>query len=133
MNTEEGADAETNRSEEVQPEQKITMEGETEIGDILSDGYSDPAQIREFESITAHHQQLREEGVLFVSSGNEPFWSFRLTGEERGVFSVPEGRFESRVETEHPNGERENPGTIYHSDETELRVRGEEGDSHDTM
>src|SRR5690625_348841 len=62
MNSEEGADAETHRSEEVQPEQKITSEGETESGDTLSDGYPDPAQIPEFESITAHHQQLREEG-----------------------------------------------------------------------
>src|SRR5690625_3108064 len=133
MNTEEGADAETHRSEELQPEQKITSEGETESGDTLSDGYIDPAQIPEFESITAHHQQLREEGVLFVSSGNEPFWSFRLTGAERRVFSFPEGRFNGRVETEHPDGESEDPVTIYHSDEMELRVRVEEGRCQDTI
>lgn len=133
MNSEEGGDAEPTRPEVIHHEDETRNESEAESGDNLPNGFPDPAQIPEYESITAHHQTLREDGVLFVSSGNEPFWSFRLTGEKRGVFSIPEGRFETRVQTENPDGEKEHPVTIYHSDEMELRVRVEEGFCQDDM
>lgn len=50
----------------------------------------------EFQSILARHLELREEGVTFLASGNEPFWSFRVLEGDTLVYLEPDMELKSR-------------------------------------
>ncbi len=41
------------------------------------------------ESIRQHHIQLKEEGVRFVASGNEPFWNAKIDSNNTFIYSTP--------------------------------------------
>ncbi len=41
-------------------------------------------------SIRQHHAQLREEGIKFFATGNEPFWNIQIDPSNRIVFKTPE-------------------------------------------
>lgn len=44
----------------------------------------------EAESIRERHRELKNEGVKFIATGNEPFWSVRLLSNDSLTFSTPQ-------------------------------------------
>lgn len=107
----------------------------------LPGGFYDLRRVYEFDSISAHHQRLQESGVRFVSSGNEPFWSFRVTEEGLGQFSVPDSTIETRIHQQDPEQDSGSPDTMdpdhahdtLISHDTGLRAEIEKSFCQDTM
>lgn len=66
----------------------------------------------EMTSILNRHQQLREEGVLFSASGNEPFWNVRIHHGGEAVYRTPM-REESGTVTQTSS---DNGATLWHVD-----------------
>ncbi len=50
----------------------------------------DPEKSQEEMSIRQRHIELKEEGVTFVSNGNEPFWSVQILENDEIRFQTPE-------------------------------------------
>lgn len=50
----------------------------------------------EFQSILDRHLELRNEGVKFVGTGNEPFWNFNVLEGDTLVYTTPEMELKSR-------------------------------------
>jgi len=67
--------------------QKLDSDGNT-ITDEM-DSFSDLLLNREFQSILNRHRELRKQGVTFVASGNEPFWSYNILENQSLKFSAP--------------------------------------------
>jgi len=53
-------------------------------------------QNTEFQSILDRHLELREKGVKFVGTGNEPFWNFNVLVGDTLVYTTPEMELKSR-------------------------------------
>lgn len=72
----------------------------------------------EEESIRSRHAELRNEGVDFLASGNEPFWSVHLDFENELVFRTPETEesFPISIFTEETTDET----TTYQNDELSI-------------
>lgn len=80
-------------------------------------------KMHEFASVSEHFERLRDSGVRFFSSGNEPFWSFRVTGEEAGEYFTPEITIETPVNWESEETDSDPFAGQYISDEEDLRAR----------
>jgi len=48
---------------------------------------------QEETSIRQRHYQLKEEGITFVSNGNEPFWAVHINEEEEIIYQTPETKW----------------------------------------
>lgn len=57
-------------------------------GDLSEDYILHP--ISEFKSVRNHHQKLKNDGVIFSASGNEPFWSIRINSENQITYRTPD-------------------------------------------
>lgn len=90
-------------------------------------------KMQEFDSVSEHFERLRDSGVRFFSSGNEPFWSFRVTGEDAGEFSTPEITIETPVHWESEEADSDPSTGTFISGEEELRVRVEGNLCQDSM
>ena len=86
----------------------------------------------EFQSILDRHRELREEGVTFLASGNEPFWSFRILEGDTLVYLKPDFEMKSRsLEIIQKESGRE-----YRADfgsEQEIEIKTEREFCQDTM
>jgi len=47
-------------------------------------------RLHEATSIRRHHNQLKEDGVTFFATGNEPFWNIRIIDGETMAYADPE-------------------------------------------
>lgn len=72
----------------------LKMDGDQIDGD-LADNYI-LERNTEFQSILNRHRELREDGVTFLASGNEPFWSFRILEGDTLVYLKPDFEMKSR-------------------------------------
>lgn len=119
----------------------LRIEGDRLVG--LEPGSADPgkeeqgsyelSRSQEFDSVSQHFRRLESDGVRFFSSGNEPFWSFRITGEDDGSFSTPEQTTETRVVLDE---QQESAGKTIHfyiSEEIDFGVRIENEPCQDSM
>jgi uncharacterized membrane protein len=67
------------------------IEGTLEENYVLA--YSEmETQIRRF------HEELRQRGFKFIASGNEPFWSIRVTNKDVVIYQTPEIRKSGSLE-----------------------------------
>ena len=77
----------------------------------------------EQESIRSQHSELREDGVDFLASGNEPFWSVHINFDGQLLYKTPGS------EKPYPFGEFEeiveNQNTIYNADEMRITITPE--------
>jgi len=77
----------------------------------------------EQESIRSQHSELREDGVDFLASGNEPFWSVHINFDGQLLYKTPGS------ETPYPFSEFEeiveNQNTIYNADEMRITITPE--------
>ncbi len=78
---------------------------------------------QEEESIRSRHSELREEGIDFLASGNEPFWSIHANFDDQLLYRTPESeksfpfnQFEETVE---------DMKTIYSGDEMQFTISPE--------
>ncbi|MCC5940247.1 MAG: hypothetical protein JJU37_01795 [Balneolaceae bacterium] len=53
--------------------------------------------VSEFSSIINHQHRLREDGVQFIASGNEPFWSVQIDNENNISFRTPDTDISGRI------------------------------------
>ena len=78
---------------------------------------------QEQESIRSQHSELREDGVDFLASGNEPFWSVHINFDGQLLYKTPGS------ETPYPFSEFEeiveNQNTIYNADEMRITITPE--------
>jgi len=78
---------------------------------------------QEQESIRRSHSELREDGVDFLASGNEPFWSVHINFDGQLLYKTPGS------ETPYPFSEFEeiveNQNTIYNADEMRITITPE--------
>ncbi|MEX0904588.1 MAG: copper resistance protein NlpE N-terminal domain-containing protein [Balneolaceae bacterium] len=65
----------------------LTTEQQQVTGD--SAGYYRLERIMSEESIRARYAEFREEGIDFIASGNEPFWSVRINTEISLLYITP--------------------------------------------
>lgn len=93
----------------------------------------DLSKVHEFDSVSEHYQKMQSSGVQFFSSGNEPFWSFRVTGEVEGEFSTPESTIKTDVTWEAADDDSDKTTGYFISDERELSVRIDNVFCQDTM
>ncbi len=64
-------------------------QGEGKITGDLEDKYRlEP--VADYQSVKEHHNRLRDEGVEFIASGNEPFWSVRISNDEKLTYTTPD-------------------------------------------
>lgn len=74
----------------------------------------------EQESIRIRHLELRDEGIDFLASGNEPFWSVHINFDGRLLYQTPGS------EMPHPFSEfeesKEVQKTTYSSDEMQIAI-----------
>jgi len=77
----------------------------------------------EQESIRSQHSELREDGVDFLASGNEPFWSVHINFDGQLLYKTPGS------EKPYPFSEFEeiveNQNTIYNADEMRITITPE--------
>ena len=75
---------------------------------------------QEQESIRSQHSELREDGVDFLASGNEPFWSVHINFDGQLLYKTPGS------ETPYPFSEfdeiEENQKTVYSAEEMQISV-----------
>jgi len=64
-------------------------QSEEQISGDLADNYR-LAEVSEFMSIKEHHQKLGEDGIEFTASGNEPFWSVRISRDRELNYQTPD-------------------------------------------
>jgi uncharacterized membrane protein len=85
----------------------------------------------EAESIRERHRELKNMGVDFIATGNEPFWSVRLLTNDTLTFSTPQSSNTLSIKS------RENAGNlqVYHAenDERSLTMTIEEKYCRDSM
>ncbi|MEX2456048.1 MAG: copper resistance protein NlpE N-terminal domain-containing protein [Balneolaceae bacterium] len=78
-------------------EQLILLDTEgSKITGELADNYV-LEKSQEETSIRQHHNRLNEEGVTFVSNGNEPFWSVQIFEENKLKFQTPEANWTASI------------------------------------
>lgn len=46
--------------------------------------------VSDYHSIAEHHERLKNQGVEFIASGNEPFWSVQIHTNNSITFTTPE-------------------------------------------
>ena len=63
----------------------------------LPDGFT-IYTISEYTSILNHHSNLREEGVQFTASGNEPFWTIQIDRNNNAVLTTPGFEINTTIE-----------------------------------
>jgi len=75
---------------------------------------------QEQESIRSQHSELREDGVDFLASGNEPFWSVHINFDGQLLYKTPGS------ETPYPFSDfdeiEENQKTVYSAEEMQISV-----------
>lgn len=79
-------------------DEQLTMldtEGNKITGE-LADNYI-LTKSHEETSIRQRHNQLKEEGVTFVSNGNEPFWSVQINEDDEIKFQTPESNWTAPI------------------------------------
>lgn len=52
---------------------------------------------REESSIRKQHRDLKEEGVEFLASGNEPFWNVQIMEHDSVTFQTPEAEYSAKL------------------------------------
>lgn len=67
------------------------IEGDLEENYVLT--YSDMEN-----QIRKRHQEFRQKGFIFIASGNEPFWSVRVTNKDYVIYNTPEIRKSGSLE-----------------------------------
>lgn len=72
----------------------------------------------EEESIRSHHAELRNEGVDFIASGNEPFWNVQIYSNDKLIYKTPET--ERSFPISELSKEVNDETTTYRSDEFNL-------------
>ena len=84
---------------------------------------------QEQESIRSRHSELQDEGINFLASGNEPFWSVHINFDGQLLYKTPGS------ETPYPFSEFEeiveNQSTIYSADKMQITITA--GYCRDTM
>ena len=84
---------------------------------------------QEQESIRSRHSELQDEGINFLASGNEPFWSVHINFDGQLLYKTPGS------ETPYPFSEFEeiveNQSTIYSADKMQFTITA--GYCRDTM
>ena len=74
---------------------------------------------QEDSSIRRRHDELRDEGVDFLASGNEPFWNIRIDFDEQIHYRTPGKNLFAAV----PEPVQENDTLIYNTEMEEDRMR----------
>lgn len=89
---------------------------EQNTGD-LADSYS-LTEVSEFSSILEHHQKLKEDGIKFTASGNEPFWSVRINADRKLNYQTPDTSIslDARKLIDSKSESAENSTVIFHAE-----------------
>ncbi|TVR29352.1 MAG: hypothetical protein EA390_09920 [Balneolaceae bacterium] len=66
----------------------LSMQDEQITGELAEMHVIERSQ--EETSIRRHHEKLREEGVHFLASGNEPFWNIQINSDQEIRYRTPE-------------------------------------------
>ncbi len=96
-----------------------------------SDGLYALNTVGEFASITNHHKNLKDEGVNFVASGNEPFWSFRIDSD--GNLNYREPDFSTSEQLEERSREQSSFEFSIRKNSSDINIEVNEGYCIDSM
>lgn len=100
---------------------------------LITDQYN-LKRLEEFESVKGHHERLKSAGIIFVSSGNEPFWNIQIIGENNEAkLTTPESEETMNVEWVESNELSSNTKGRYISSDPVLEIEVKKELCQDTM